>query len=163
MVGKLAALAVRSIVDNARRAGTSEILRQTLAEVERRAAPAEAPSGRRVAAVARLGYAGFLFCIVLTIASVLGFLAISSKSDTLAWARIGMGTVLFLEGGALLWNWGGTRRLVAAHLRSRHGAGAGLLGSLLWRSTSGILAIAGFAWLCLGMLAVGLGLSGVFG
>ena len=102
----------------------------------------------------------FLVCIVLTFASMLGLLTLSSEAPWLMWTRIAMGSVLTLEGFLMLSDWRGARRLMLAHLRQRSGPSTVKQArSIFWRTAGQGVGLAGLVWLGLGVFTLALSIS----
>ena len=125
--------------------------------------PPSPPARRAERAYALAVYTGFGLAIVATVAVLLGALALDSDGRWLAWAKLGVGIAMGLEGLLLAKDWRGARRLTLWRLRRRRSGDDGhlttLRSRLSWRVASPLLMFVGVAWVTMGFLLAVLGLS----
>jgi cytochrome c biogenesis protein CcdA len=123
--------------------------------------PLAPPAGRVERVVAFAGHRGFAVGIVISVALVLGLLAVNSEATWLAWLRIALGLVLIAEGLLLATDWRGARRLTLWRMRRHEPFGVRLpLKHRIRRAlASPGLQLLGLIWLGVGLLAASLGLS----
>ena len=120
----------------------------------------ETPARARDRALGRASYWGFALCLLLTVIALLGALAVRSHGSWLAWAKIGSGVVLIVEGVVLARDWGGARRLLLWRLQERRkdqSTTERLSRALLRRAIAPALGAIGIAWVGLGLLFAALG------
>jgi len=144
---RLAASALRALVRHAR---ARAVQRPRL----------ETPARARDRALGHASYWGFALCLLLTVIAFLGALAVRSHGAWLAWAKIGSGVVLILEGLVLARDWRGARRLLLWRLQERRkdqSTTERLSRTLLRRAVAPALGAIGIAWVGLGLLFAALG------
>jgi hypothetical protein len=120
----------------------------------------ETPTRARDRALGHASYWGFALCLLLTVIAFLGVLAVHSHGAWLAWAKIGSGIVLIVEGLVLARDWGGARRLLLWRLQERRkdqSTTERLSRALLRRAVAPALGAIGVAWVGLGVLFAALG------
>ena len=95
---------------------------------------------------------------------IFGLLAIGSHAAWFSWLKIGLGVALAVEGFLLARDWRGARGLLLERLgRGRAARQGSLRRQLAGRAWESGLQLLGTAWILAGLLAAGLGVSGVAG
>jgi hypothetical protein len=166
MFTKLAVVAARSMVKNVQGSTRSEIARSAVRSVSKqvdavRLPAPDVPTSRRDRALAAVVYWGFWLCLVLSVAGLLGFLALNARPTWLIATKVVLGCLLIAEGVLLMADWRGARRLLLLRLRHRYRSPDGketLRQSLYWRAMKPGLGLVGLIWLCLGLLTALLGI-----
>jgi len=120
----------------------------------------ETPARARDRALGHASYWGFALCLLLTVIAFLGALTIHSHGAWLAWAKIGCGIVLIVEGLVLARDLGGVRRVLLWRIQERRkdqSTTERLSRALLRRAVGPALGAIGIAWVGLGLLFAALG------
>ena len=120
----------------------------------------ETPARARDRALGHASYWGFAFCLLLTVIAFLGALTLHSRGAWLAWAKIGSGLVLIVEGLVLARDLGGVRRVLLWRIQERRkdqSTTERLSRALLRRAVGPALGAIGIAWVGLGLLFAALG------
>lgn len=138
-------------------------LRALVRHAQSRAVPRpqlETPARARDRALGHAGYWGFALCLLLTVIALLGALAVHGHGAWLAWAKIGSGIVLIVEGLVLARDVRGARRLLLWRLQERRNDQSTterLSRALIRRAVAPALGAIGLAWVGLGLLFAALG------
>jgi hypothetical protein len=112
--------------------------------------------------VTRIHTLAFYGALAISAALILGLLAVGSHSAWFSWLKIGIGVALVAEGFLLARDWHGARGLLLTGLgrgrADRRGSVRRQLAGKAWESG---LQLLGTAWILAGLLAAGLGISGL--
>lgn len=117
-----------------------------------------APSLRFDRALAVVAHRGFNLSFVVSLALLLGVLALGWRAQWLDWAELVLGLALVAEGFLLATNWREARRLLVWRLRQRR-TRATLTARVVWRLASPALQLLGVAWIGAGALTAALALA----
>jgi len=117
-----------------------------------------APSLRFDRALAAVAHRGFNLSFVVSLALLLGVLALGWSALWLDWAELVLGLALVAEGFLLATNWREARRLLVWRLRQRR-TRATLTARVVWRLASPALQLLGVAWIGAGALTAALALA----
>lgn len=132
------------------------------AAAAREPAPPARGSERVLAAVA---HRGFQISLLISVAFLLGLLALDTHAVWLRSLKLALGAELIGEGLLLATDWRGARRLTLWRLRRRRGdsrqARSSVLARLAWRLASPALQLLGVIWLGAGILAATLAGQGL--
>jgi hypothetical protein len=169
-MSKIAILALRQIYKQTQGSTRTKLATQAVRSVSQGRRAKKPPPELEAAlpghhkAAARVLYGVFLFCILLTVASMLGVLTLSSHAAWLTWTRIVIGSALTLEGFLMLTDWRGARGLMLAYLRQRSGPSTVVQArSFFWRSAGQFVGLFGLVWLGLGVFILAMTVSRLLG
>jgi hypothetical protein len=111
-------------------------------------------------ALAVVAHRGFNLSLVISVALLLGVLALGWEARWLDWTEIVLGLAMAIEGALLATNWRGARKLALGRLQRRRSGGRASLGSrIVWRLASPALELLGVVWVGAGALTAALALT----
>jgi hypothetical protein len=117
------------------------------------------PLDRSERALALVAHRGFNLSIVISVALLLGVLALGWKARWLDWVEVVLGLAMAAEGALLATNWRGARKLTLRRLQQRRsGHRVSLRSRVGWRLASPALELLGVAWVGAGALTAALAL-----
>jgi hypothetical protein len=110
----------------------------------------------------RIHTLAFYVALAISVALIFGLLAIGSHAAWFSWLKIGVGAALVVEGFLLARDWRGARGLLLTGLgRGRAARQGSLRRQLAGKAWESGLQLLGTAWILAGLLAAGLGISGL--
>ncbi len=110
----------------------------------------------------RVQLLAFYCALAISAALIFGLLGIGSNAAWFSWLKLGLGVALAVEGFLLARDWRGARGLLLERLgRGRAHRQGSLRRQLAGRAWESGLQLLGTAWILAGLLAAGLGVSGL--
>jgi hypothetical protein len=109
-------------------------------------------------ALAVVAHRGFNLSLFVSVALLLGVLALGWEARWLDWAEVVLGLAMATEGALLATNWRGARKLTVLRLQSRRQAKS-IRSRIVWRLASPALELLGVAWVGAGALTAALALG----
>jgi hypothetical protein len=116
--------------------------------------------------VASAAHRGFQISALISLALLLGLLALDTHAVWLASVKLTLGTTMMGEGLLLASDWRGARRLTLSRLRlspsENRPARSAVRARLMWKLASPALQLLGVIWLGAGLLTAIVGLQDFF-
>lgn len=123
------------------------------------------PARRSERALASAAHRGFQISVLISLALLLGLLALRTHTTWLPAVELAFGTEMIGEGLLLATDWRGARRLTLWRLRrsraGAHGSPWSILERMLWKLASPALQLLGLIWLATGLLTALVGVQGL--
>ena len=110
-------------------------------------------------ALALVAHRGFNLSLLVSVALLLGVLALGWEARWLDWVEVVLGLAMASEGALLATNWRNARKLTLWRLQRRRSGGGSFKSRVGWRLASPALELLGVVWVGAGALTAALALT----